>query len=212
MNGYEQEQEWDAFPPGALPAPQPGPQQWSQQQWPQQEWAEPAHQQWQQPGYQQWPQPGYQPGPAYGPGWWHPSLAWPDGPERPGPATAAAVLGFVTAGLTLLFSLPNLVLVIAGEAEAATHVLLLGIFTAAGLITGAARLLGRKSPDVLFGSAVGSVTVLLLAVVADALTIDRTGGLTGILMFVFVALPLPVVTACLAWRSVVRGWAADQQL
>jgi len=190
MNGYEQEQEWDAFPPGTLPAQQPTPQQW-QQQW-----------QGQPQGYQQWP--------GYGPGWWHPSLPWPEGPERPGSATAAAVLGFVTAGLTLLFSLPNLILIAAGEAEATTHVLLLGIVTAAGLITGAVRLLGRKSPDVLFGSAVGSVTVLLLAVAAGALTIDRTGGLRDILMFVGVALPLPVLTAVFAWRPVVRGWAADQ--
>jgi hypothetical protein len=192
MNGYEQDQEWDAFPPGTLPAQQPTPQQW-QQQW-----------QGQPQGYQQWP--------AYGPGWWHPSLPWPEGPERPGSATAAAVLGFVTAGLTLLVSLPNLILVAAGEAEASTHVLLLGIVTAAGLITGAVRLLGRKSPDVLFGSAVGSVTVLLLAVAAGALTIDRTGGLSAILMFVGVALPLPILTAVFAWRPVVRGWAADQGL
>ena len=196
MNGYEQEQEWDAFPPGALPAQQPGPQPWQPQPW---------QQQWQQPGHQQWP--------AYGPGWWHPSLPWPDGPERPPTATTAAVLGFVTAGLTLLFSLPNLVLVVAGTAEVTTNVLLLGVFTAAGLITGAVRLLGRTSPDVLFGSAVGSVTVLLLAVAAGALTIDRTGGLTGILMFVAFALPMPILTAVFAWRPVVRGWAAaaDQQ-
>jgi hypothetical protein len=203
MNGYEQEQEWDAFPPGTVPPHQPA-------QPPPQPW----QQQWQQPGYppayQQWP--GHIPG--YGPGWWHPSLAWPDGPERPSTATTAAVLGFVTGGLTLLFSLPNLVVVTAGGAEASQHVLLLGVFTAAGLITGAVRLLGRKSPDILFGSAVGSVTVLLLAVLAGALTIDRTGGLTGILMFVAMALPLPILTAIFAWRSVVRGWAAaaDQPL
>src|SRR5689334_7216084 len=84
MNGYEQEQEWDAFPPGTVP--------------PQQPW----------PAYQQWPVPGPGYGPQYGPGWWHPSLAWPDGPERPAAATTAAVLGFVTGGLTLLFSVLDL--------------------------------------------------------------------------------------------------------
>jgi hypothetical protein len=199
MNGYEQEQEWDAFPPGTVPLQQP----------PHQPLHQPP-QPWQQPGFP----PAYQQWPAYGPGWWHPSLAWPDGPERPSAATTAAVLGFVTGGLTLLFSLPNLVMVTAGGAEASQHVLLLGVFTAAGLITGAVRLLGRKSPDILFGSAVGAVTVLLLAVIADALTIDRTGGLAGILMFVAMALPLPILTAIFAWRSVVRGWAAaaDQPL
>jgi hypothetical protein len=193
MNGYEQEQEWDAFPPGTLPAQQPAP--------------PPPPPPWPP----QWPQPGYQPWPGYGPGWWQPSLPWPEGPERPGSATAAAVLGFVTAGLTLLFSLPNLVLLLAGEAEVATRLQQLGVFPAAGLITGAVRLLGRRSPDVLFGSALGSVAVLLLAVAAGALTIDRTGGLTGILMFVLFAIPLPILTAVFAWRPVVRGWADDRR-
>jgi hypothetical protein len=190
VNGYEQEQEWDAFPPGTLPPPQAAPAP-SNQQWP-----------------QQWQQSGYQPWPGYGPGWWPPPLAWPDGPERPGSATTAAVLGFVTAGLTLLVSMVNLVVVTSGQAEAPTQVLLLGVVPAAGQIAGAVRLLDRKAPELLFGSALGSVAVLLLAVIVGALTIDRSDGLTGILMFVLFALPLPILTAVFAWRPVVRGWVA----
>jgi hypothetical protein len=191
VNGYEQEQEWDAFPPGALP-PQ---HQWPEQQWPEQQWP-----------YQPWQQPAW---PAYGPGWSHPSLQWPDGPQRPGSATAAAVLGFVTAGLTLLVCLGNLFLIAVGEADSNAYVLMLGFLTAAGLLTGGVQLLGRRSPAVLYGSAIASVTVLLLAVAAGALTIDRTGGLSGILTFAVMALPLPILTAVFAWKPTVRGWAAD---
>ena len=200
MSGDDQEQEWDAFPPGALPqqvgAPGYGP-----------------------PGYG--PQPGYGPVPGYGPSYaqtygypypptpWAPEpLTWPDGPARPASATAAAVLGFVTGGLTILNCLGFLIMVLVGEDDAPTRVLLLGPLCAAGVITGAVRLLGHRSPVVLFGSALASVAVLVLALVVGAVTIDRTGGTEDLAVFVLMAAVLPVLTAIFAWLPTVRGWAA----
>jgi hypothetical protein len=150
------------------------------------------------------------PPPGYGYAYPFTPPAWPAGPRRPGVATAASVLGFVTGGLTMLFSFGFLIAVLAGEDDVVTQTLLLGALSAAGLITGAVRLLGRRSPTVLFGSSLASVAVLLLALLAAAVTIDRTSGLDGILMFVLFAMVLPVVTAVFAWLPVVRGWAADR--
>jgi 4-amino-4-deoxy-L-arabinose transferase-like glycosyltransferase len=110
----------------------------------------------------------------------------------------------------MLFSVGFLIAVLAGEDDVVTQTLLLGVFSAAGLITGAVRLLGRRSPTVLFGSSLASVAVLLLALLAAAVTIDRTSGLDGIVLFVLFAMVLPVVTAVFAWLPVVRGWAADR--
>ena len=209
MNGNDQEQEWDAFPPGALPQPVAAP-----------GYGPP-------PGYAPQAgygvQPWYGPAPGYGPPYprvqdygypypptpWAPEpLAWPDGPARPASATTAAVLGFVTAGLTILNCLGFLMIVLAGEDDAPSRVLLLGPVCAAGLITGGVRLLGRRSPVVLFGSAVASVAVLLMALLVGFVTIDRTGGTEGLVVFVLMAAILPVLTAIFAWLPTVRGWAA----
>jgi hypothetical protein len=198
MSGDDQDVEWDAFPPGTLPPPVPG-----------------APRPW--PGQQPWPAPQYgQPFPqpqAYGfpypPAPWAPGpLAWPDGPARPAAATAAAVLGFVTGGLTVLSCLGFLLTVLVGEDDAPTRVLLLGPVCAAGLITGGVRLLGRRSPVVLFGSALASVAVLVLALLVAVVTIDRSGGVDGLAVFVLMAAILPVLTAIFAWLPTVRGWAA----
>jgi hypothetical protein len=213
MNGNDQEQEWEAFPPGALPQPVAAP-----------GYGPP-------PGYGA--QPGYAPAPGYGPPYphaqypqvrypsaqdygfpypptpWAPEpLAWPDGPARPASATTAAVLGFVTGGLTILTCLGFLLVVLVGEDDAPTRVLLLGALCAAGLITGGVRLLGRRSPVVLFGSALASVAVLLMALLVGVVTIDRTGGTEGLAIFVLMAAILPVLTAIFAWLPIVRGWAA----
>jgi hypothetical protein len=151
----------------------------------------------------------YGPSPGHGYGGPPPSPpAWPDGPGRPGVATTAAVLGFVTAGLTVLVCFGTLVAVLAGADDAVTLLLTLGLPCAAGLIAGGVRLQRRRSPAVLFGFAVASVLVLLLAWLAGALTIDRSGGLAGLTVFVVVALVLPVLTAVFAWLPRVRGWVA----
>jgi hypothetical protein len=198
MTGIPENQDWDAYPPGTAPQPQP------------------AAQYALAPAYG--PPPGYGPPPVYGPapygpppgfGWYAlPPRSWPDGPGRPSIATAAAVLGFVTAGLTILVSGLLLIGVFNGDDDLPSLVLALGLPCAAGLIVGGVRLQDRRSPTTLFLSAVGCVAVLLLAWLAGAATIDRTNGLEGLTVFVVGALVLPILTACFAWQRVVRGWAA----
>jgi hypothetical protein len=219
MTGNLESQDWDAFPPGTAPqrptgtaSGVPGPAPYGSPGYgPPHGSAAPP------PGYglpPYGPPPGYA-RPPYGPpsgyGYAYPlgPPAWPAGPRRPGVATAAAVLGFVTGGLTTLFSFGFLIAVVAGEGDAPTMMLLLGFPCAAGVITGAVRLLGGHSPAVLFGSAVASVLALALAWLAAAMTIDRSGGLAGLTVFLFFAMVLPVLTAIFSWLPTVRGWAAD---
>ena len=198
MTGIPDDQDWDAYPPGTVPVAHPsaavhgpiyGP----------------------PPGYGPvyGPPPGYEP--VYGHPYDYPPLAppaWPYGPGRPAVATTAAVLGFVTAGLTLLVSAAMLLAVLGGEDDVVTLLLTLGWPCAAGLIVGGVRLQRRRSPAVLFGAAIGCIAVLVLAWVAGSVSIDRTDGLDGLTVFVFAALVLPVLTAVFAWMQVVRGWAA----
>jgi hypothetical protein len=194
MTGIPEEQDWDAYPPGAVPVPQHAP---------------PLHA---PPGPAYGPPPGYAPvpyGPPPGYGWYPlPPQAWPHGPARPGIATAASVLGFVTAGLTILVSGLLLIGVFNGEDDLPSLVLALGLPCAAGLIAGGVRLQDRRSPAPLFLSAVGCVVVLLLAWLAGAATIDRSNGLEGLTVFVVSAAVLPSLTAIFAWQRVVRGWVA----
>jgi hypothetical protein len=200
MTGNLESQDWDAFPPGTVP----------------QQPAVSSSASYGPPAYGTPPHGYYAALPPCGPppGYGYPyplaSPAWPAGPRRPGIATAAAVLGFVTGGLTILFSIGFLIAVVTGEDDAPTLALLLGLPCAAGVITGAVRLLGRRSPTVLFGSAVASVLVLGLAWLAGAATIDRTDGLAGLTVFLLFAMVLPVLTAIFSWLPVVRGWSADR--
>jgi hypothetical protein len=101
-----------------------------------------------------------------------------------------------------------LITVLAGEDDMVAMLLVLGLPCAAGLIAGGVRLQARRPPALLLGSAVASVAVLLLAWTAGALTIDRSGGLTGLTFFVLTAAVLPVLTAVFAASSRVREWAA----
>ena len=148
----------------------------------------------------------YGPPPGYGP-----PQAWPYGPGRPGSATAAAVLGFVTGGLTIAFLLVRLVAVLAGQEDVATWLLLLlGVPCAVGLLTGAAELMRRRSTSVLFGSAVSAVAVLLVALVAGLAEL-AADDVVGLVIFVVIALPLPVLTAVFAKVGTVTGWVADDR-
>ncbi|MGY1740502.1 MULTISPECIES: hypothetical protein [unclassified Blastococcus] len=147
--------------------------------------------------------------PGYGPAW--PGAApptWPHGPGRPGVATAAAVLGFVTGGLTLLGSLGFLIAVLTGEDDAATVVLVLGLPCAAGMIAGAVRLLARRSPTLLFGSALAAVAVLLVALLVGAGSFDDD-AVVGIASFVLLAGALPVLTAVFARLPATLGWVGS---
>jgi hypothetical protein len=199
MNG---EQDWDAYPPGAyVPPPAYGPPPG---------YGPPPPAYGPPPGYG--PAPGYGPPPGYGPvaPWNLPAVVttWPYGPGRPGVATAAIVLGFVTGGLTALGSLLFLYAVATGEAGPVTSVLMLGLLCAAGLIGGSVVLSRQDSAGVLFAAAVATVTVLLLALLTGAATLNGEDML-GLGLFVAFALVLPVLTAVFARLPRVRGWAAD---
>ncbi|WP_457008440.1 hypothetical protein [Geodermatophilus sp. SYSU D00965] len=134
-------------------------------------------------------------------------MAWPDGPARPGVATAAIVLGFVTGGLTALASLFFLVAVASGGNDPVTVLLLLGLPCAVGLIAGAAQLLQRRTPTLLFGSAVAAVAVLLLTLVTGWVAFDDGDDRVGVTVFLLLAAPLPVLTAVYARLRRVTGWA-----
>jgi hypothetical protein len=156
------------------------------------------------PGY---PPPGY-PVPPYAAAPWNAPrvpTTWPHGPGRPGIATAAAVLGFVTGGLTAMGSFFCLMALLFGGGDLTTITLVLGLPCAAGLIRGGVLVLRRESTNVLTASAVLSVAVLLFTLMAGFLS-DNHGETVGIALFVVLAAVLPVVTACLGASGTVRGW------
>jgi hypothetical protein len=118
------------------------------------------------------------------------------------------VLGFVTAGLTIAFLLVMLAAVLGGQTDIATWLLLLlGVPCAVGLISGAAELMRRRPSTLLFGSAVSSVAVLVVALIAGLLELPAD-DVFGLAVFVVAALPLPVLTAIFAKVGSVSGWVA----
>jgi hypothetical protein len=163
------------------------------------------------PGYPQYgPPPGYGPTPGHGPtsGYGPPPAAtWPHEPGRPGLATAAGVLGHVTAGLTIVFSLIFLVITFTGAGDATTLVLLLGLPCSIGLITGANQLLRRESERNLFACAALSVGVLVLSLLIGLATLAKD-DLVGQTVFIVLAVPLPLLTAIFARTRSVRNWVA----
>ena len=157
-----------------------------------------------QPPYGQ-PPYGQQPYPA--PGWVAPTQTWPHGPGRPGLATAAAVLGFVAGGLTVLVSIGMLVSVLTGDGDAPTAVLIAGLPCAAGLITGGVWLMQRRSAQLLTWSAVASAVVLVAALLVGTATEDED-TVVGLLVFTLVALVMPVLIAVFSVRRTVADWLA----
>jgi hypothetical protein len=112
----------------------------------------------------------------------------------------------VTAGLTFIVCLFMVADIAGGGADVSEKLFLLGFGSATGLVVGGVRLLQRYSPVVLFGSAVASVAILLIALLTGLTTLypDQIAGLVAT---VVVALPLPLLTAVFAWQGRVRGWA-----
>lgn len=157
--------------------------------------------------------PGYGP-PQYGPAqygygappWPAPPVPrpWPHGAGRPGVATAAGVLGIVTGGLTALMCLVFLAATVGGDGSSAV-LLLFAAPCAVGMLTGGIRLLQGHRRGLLLGSALASVAVLLLGLVAGALVYAGDQAL-GIVVLVVLALPLPVATAILTAQRPVQGW------
>jgi predicted permease len=136
-----------------------------------------------------------------------PTATWPHGPERPSLGTAAGVLGYVTAGLTIVFSVIFLFVALGGDGDPTVVVLLLGAPCAVGLIVGAGQILRRRSARTLFASAAASVAVLLVALVVGVAVLS-TDDLIGEAVFVVLALPLPVLTAVFARNRTVADWLA----
>jgi hypothetical protein len=208
-----------------------GQQSYGQQPWAQPSYGQPPHgqaaygqQPYAQPSYGQPPygqpygqapygQPSYgQYGqvPAWGaaPGWQQPGV-WPHGPGRPGAATTAAVLAIVTGSLTVLGGLLMLVAALTGDDDLPTFVLALGLPVGGVLLAGGISLLGRRRADWVLWSAVAAVAVLLLALLAAALTLDGDGAV-GVLFFTLFASVLPIVTVAFSAKDVVRRWAATK--
>jgi hypothetical protein len=111
----------------------------------------------------------------------------------------------VTAGLTIVFSLVFLLILLSGNGDATLAVLVLGLPCAAGLIVGALQLMRRRSAQVLFASAATSIGVLMFSLIVGLgwLTED---DLRGQVVFVALALPLPLLTAIFARARAVTGW------
>ncbi|RBY88595.1 hypothetical protein [Blastococcus sp. TF02A-26] len=161
-----------------------------------------------QPGYGQFPtygQPGYGQVPVYGAHPWAATAPWPHGPGRPGVATAAGVLGYVTGGLTLAGSLLFLIASI-GDGDASTWLLALGLPCAGVMIYGSAQVLARRPATPLFASALAAVGVLLLAALVGAATFDDDDEVVGIVAFSLFAGVLPVITAVYARLPATLGW------
>jgi hypothetical protein len=152
------------------------------------------------------------PPPGYGaPPWNLPPAptTWPYGPGRPRSATTAAVLGFVTGGLTAVASLIFLIVFVSGVVrDPVTVTLILGLPCAVGLITGAARLLGGDLPGLLFSWAIAAVGVLVVAMIV-ALVAFGPADLLAVAIFVVLAVPLPILTAVFAWQPDTRDWASE---
>jgi hypothetical protein len=126
-------------------------------------------------------------------------------------ATAAGVLGHVTAGLTIAFSLVFLLVTVTGDGDATTAVLLLGVPCSVGLIAGANQLLRGQSERTLFASAAVSVGVLVLSLLIGLVTLEK-GDLIAQAVFIVLALPLPILTATLSRNRTVTDWLAARGL
>lgn len=187
-----------------------------EQGWPSQPYVPAAPAYGPPPGYG--PPAAYGPSPAYGPppGWYAPPVApwsmpmsrrWPYGPDRPGIATAAAVLGFVGAGLTLVMSIVFVNAFATGDGDLPTGLLLLGAPCAVVQIIGGLHLLRRRGRTLLLAASVAAVAVLVAAFVGAAVTF-ATDEFAGISVFLAGAAALPVVTACLTGGRPVRSWLA----
>ena len=79
--------------------------------------------------------------------------------------------------------------------------------SAAGLITGAALVLTRRSTTVLFWAALGAVAALGVCLVLATTTLDGD-RLIGLIVFTALALPLPILILVFTRVRRVTGWAA----
>lgn len=152
------------------------------------------------------PPPGHGPQASYGPGFPPPAAAHHG---RPGRATTAAVLGFVTGGLTALVVLGSVLLTFVADGDGAPVMhILFGLPCAVGLLYGGVQLMAHRRVQPLFVAAAGSVMLLLVMLLAGGLT-GGIGGLAAAGTFLLFALPLPVLTAAFTRSVDVLDWAVD---
>ena len=197
-------------PPGSHPAPQPATSHGHQAQF-----------------HAPMPQnmaPSWQAPPPYG------ALPWVGGPKRPGPATAAAVLGIIGGSLGLF---PAIIVLLAAvrmhETERAFRsmngafiiLLLLALATAFAVITllvaGITFLTGRGY-TVLLSAAITQLTLTVLYAVIMLLALDsifqsmrnrssESGAVVSIMSCIVVGLGLAVSTLVILRRPATRQWA-----
>ena len=123
-------------------------------------------------------------------------------------ATAAAVLGFVAGGFSLLVGFGFSVGILRGEDDPMSYLMLLALPCAAGLFTGASWLLKRRSAGVLFGAALAAVAALLLILVVGLASTEDEDARIGVIAFTVCASVLPVLVAIFTRLPQVWGWAA----
>ncbi len=132
---------------------------------------------------------------------------WPHGPGRPAQATAAAVLGFLSGGIAILWGLVGIVLLAGSDGGSGTWVgVLVGLPAGVALVLGGIRLLARADRwSIAVGGAVLALTVLGQAVISAA---SSYGSAAGQATLVVLLLPAPSIAAVLASLPLIGGWVA----
>jgi len=154
------------------------------------------------PGYSQYPMPDGQ---------------WPGGPQRPGQIMAAAVLGYITAGLLILAGLllligATVVNDISDSLDGNDHGLTaefvfdgLGNLVAAGLLIAGGSLLTTGKPGGRIWIALGTAIVSAFSIY----WIIRTQW-NGVIGWGIVFTAMPIIAVCLAFSGPVTDWLARQ--
>jgi hypothetical protein len=135
------------------------------------------------------------------------SRRWPHGPDRPGIATAAAVLGFVAAGLTLVMTMVFINAFATGDGDLPTGLLFLGAPCAVVQIIGGVHLLRRRGRRLLLAASIAAVAVLVAAFVGAAVTFTND-DFVGISVFLLGAVVLPLLIVIFTAQRTVSGWVA----
>ncbi len=159
--GYPQAPGYAPTPPGGYPQSPPG-----------------GFQQ----GYPQTPPGGYPPAPGYGGGMPPAPQEYGHGPmRRPSSVTAAAVLGFVQAGITTIPAVIQLVAAAGGSSDVGGGAMAEGLLVSVAeliavalLITGGVQLIGGRSRNIMIAGAALELVICLYWLIRYA-TLDSNG-------------------------------------
>lgn len=150
------------------------------------------------------------PAPTGWPGAMGPPPSRPD-PRRPGIATAAAVLGFVEAGLALLWLLPSLVAGLALGASSSPgwfFTLVAVLVGCGGLLLGGVRLLRGAGWRLLVGTTAVEIAALVTPVLIGSVVGAAPGAVVVVVLVVLLALPATRLGLLLPRR--VSAWVDRQ--